>query len=106
MFIELTDDLSYSRTFYPDSKTTSYLNSLTAKVHQSIYKSKKERKERFQQFWKYEVPLLFYKHRIKIIISFSIFFISMLIGVVSSEGDSGFVRMIMGDSYVNMTQRI
>jgi uncharacterized membrane protein SpoIIM required for sporulation len=103
LFIELTDELSYSRTFYPDSKTTSYLNSLTAKVHQSIYKSKKERKERFLKFWKYEVPLLFYKHRIKIIISFSIFFISMLIGIVSSAGDSGFVRMIMGDSYVNMT---
>jgi len=103
LFIELTDDLSYSRTFYPESKTTTYLNSLTAKVHQSIYKSKKEKKERFLQFWKYEVPLLFYKHRIKIIISFSIFFMSMLIGVVSSAGDSGFVKLIMGDSYVNMT---
>lgn len=103
LFIQLTDDLSYSRTFYPESKTTAYLNSLTAKVHQSIYKSKKEKKERFLQFWKYEVPLLFYKHRMKIIISFSIFFIAMLIGIVSSAGDSGFVRLIMGDSYVNMT---
>lgn len=103
LFIELTDDLSYSRTFYPNSKTTQYLNSLTAKVHQSIYKSKKERKERFIQFWKYEAPLLFYKHRMKILIAFSIFFLSMLIGVVSSAGDSGFVRLIMGDSYVNMT---
>ncbi len=103
LFIELTDDLSYSRTFYPNSKTTQYLNSLTAKVHQSIYKSKKERKERFIQFWKYETPLLFYKHRMKIIVAISIFFISMLIGVVSSAGDSGFVRLIMGDSYVNMT---
>ena len=103
LFIQLTDDLSYSRTFYPASKTTQYLNSLTAKVHQSIYKSKKERKERFIRFWKYEAPLLFYKHRMKIIISFSIFFLSMLIGVVSSAGDSGFVRLIMGDSYVNMT---
>jgi uncharacterized membrane protein SpoIIM required for sporulation len=103
LFIQLTDDLSYSRTFYPGSKTTQYLNSLTAKVHQSIYKSKKERKERFIRFWKYEAPLLFFKHRMKIIISFSIFFLAMLIGVVSSAGDSGFVRLIMGDSYVNMT---
>jgi uncharacterized membrane protein SpoIIM required for sporulation len=103
LFIQLTDDLSYSRTFYPGSKTTQYLNSLTAKVHQSIYKSKKERKERFIRFWKYEAPLLFYKHRMKIIISFSIFFLSMLIGVVSSAGDSGFIRLIMGDGYVNMT---
>ena len=103
LFIQLTDDLSYSRTFYPDSKTTQYLNSITAKVHQSIYKSKKERKERFIQFWKYEAPLIFYKHRMKIIIAFSIFILSMLIGIVSSAGDSGFVRLIMGDSYVNMT---
>lgn len=103
LFIELTDDLSYSRTFYPESKTTQYLNSLTARIHQSIYKSKKERKERFFRFWKFEAPLLFYKHRTKIIISFSIFFLSMLIGIVSSAGDSGFVRLIMGDSYVNMT---
>jgi uncharacterized membrane protein SpoIIM required for sporulation len=103
LFIQLTDDLSYSRTFYPESKTTQYLNSITAKVHESIYKSKKERKERFIRFWKYEAPLIFYKHRTEIIISFAIFFIAMLIGVVSSAGDSGFVRLIMGDSYVNMT---
>ena len=103
LFIELTDDLSYSRTFYPGSKTTQYLNSITLKVHQSIYKSKKERKERFIHFWKYEAPLLFYKHRKEIFISFAIFFLSMLIGVVSSAGDSGFVRLILGDSYVNMT---
>jgi len=103
LFIELTDDLSYSRTFYPQSKTTQYLNSLTAKIHQSIYKTKKERKERFVQFWKYEAPLLFYKHRKEILVSFLIFIIAMLIGVISSAGDSGFVRLILGDSYVNMT---
>lgn len=103
LFIELTDDLSYSRTFYPQSKTTQYLNSLTAKIHQSIYKTKKERKERFVRFWKYEAPLLFYKHRKEILISFLIFIIAMIIGVLSSAGDSGFVRLILGDSYVNMT---
>lgn len=103
LFIQLTDDLSYSRTFYPESKTTQYLNSITAKVHQSIYKSKKERKERLIRFWKYEAPLIFYKHRTEIIISFAIFILAMLIGFVSSAGDSGFVRLIMGDSYVNMT---
>ena len=103
LFIELTDDLSYSRTFYPGSKTTQYLNSLAAKIHQSIYKSKKERKERFILFWKYEAPLIFYKRKKEILISFTIFVMAMLIGIISSAGDSGFVRLIMGDSYVNMT---
>lgn len=103
LFIELTDDLSYTRTFYPGSKTTQYLNSLAARIHQSIYKSKKERKERFIRFWKYEAPFIFYKRRKEILISFTIFVLAMLIGIVSSAGDSGFVRLIMGDSYVNMT---
>ena len=103
LFIELTDDLSYARTFYPKSKTTQYLNSLTAKIHQSIYKTKKERKDRFVRFWKYEAPLLFYKRRKEIMVSFLIFLIAVIIGVLSSSGDSGFVRLILGDSYVNMT---
>ena len=33
-----------------------------------------------------------------------VFLIAIVIGVVSSEGDTGFVRLILGDSYVNMTQ--
>jgi len=103
LFIQLTDDLSYARTFYPQSKTSQYLNSLTARVHQAIYKSKKEKKQRFIQFWKVESPLLFYKHRKKIYTALVIFFISMVIGVISSAGDTGFVRLILGDSYVNMT---
>ena len=103
LFIELTDDLSYTRTFYPGSKTTQYLNSLAARIHQSLYKSKKERKERFIRFWKYEAPFIFYKRRKEILISFTIFILAMLIGIVSAAGDSGFVRLIMGDSYVNMT---
>ena len=38
LFIQLTDDLSYSKTFYPQSKTTQYLNTLASKLHQSVYK--------------------------------------------------------------------
>lgn len=102
-FLELTDDLSYSRTFYPKSKTTEYLNSLTSRVHQVIYKTKKEKGNRIITFWKFEAPLQFYKHRKEIAISFCIFIISILIGIVSSAGDTGFVRLILGDSYINMT---
>ena len=42
-YIELTDDLAYSRTHYPSSKTTDYLNGLTALFHQEIYKNKREK---------------------------------------------------------------
>ena len=42
IFIQLTDDLSFSRTQYPQSRTTQYLNGLTSKIHLEIYKNKKE----------------------------------------------------------------
>ena len=51
IFIQLTDDLSFARTQYPDSRTTKYLNSLTSKFHLKIYKNKKEEKNRFITFW-------------------------------------------------------
>jgi uncharacterized membrane protein SpoIIM required for sporulation len=104
LFIQLTDDLSYSKTFYPQSKTTQYLNSLTSKLHQSVYKNKKENRSRIISFWKYELPEIFFARRKELLISFVVFFIAIVIGVVSSEGDTGFVRLILGDSYVNMTQ--
>ena len=104
LFIQLTDDLSYSKTFYPQSKTTQYLNSLTSKLHQSVYKNKKEKRSRIISFWKYELPEIFFARRKELLISFVVFFIAIVIGVVSSEGDTGFVRLILGDSYVNMTQ--
>ncbi len=103
LFIQLTDDLSYSKTFYPASKTTEYLNSITAKLHQSVYKNKKEKKSRIITFWQYELPLVFFKRRKELLISFSVFIIANIIGVISSAGDTGFVRLILGDSYVNMT---
>ncbi|GAB3818010.1 hypothetical protein GCM10028895_14730 [Pontibacter rugosus] len=55
-FIELTDDLAYSRTFYPESDTTSYLNALTGSTHQAIYKNKKEKKNRFFLFGSTNCP--------------------------------------------------
>ncbi len=104
LFIQLTDDLSYSKTFYPQSKTTQYLNTLASKLHQSVYKNKKEKRSRIISFWKYELPEIFFQRRKELLTSFLIFFIAVVIGVVSSEGDTGFVRLILGDSYVNMTQ--
>lgn len=105
LFIRLTDDLSYAQTFYLRSKTTTYLNGLTAKVHRLIYRNKKEESSRLIHFWKRELPLLFYKHRLYILISFVIFVVSLALGLVSSAQDSHFVRIILGDSYVSMTEQ-
>jgi uncharacterized membrane protein SpoIIM required for sporulation len=102
-FINITDDLAYSKTFYPKSNTTKYLNGLASKFHQSIYKNKKEQSSRFITFWKTELPLVFYKYRRIILYSFLFFFVFFLMGWLSAKYDNTYVRLVMGNDYVNMT---
>jgi hypothetical protein len=50
LFIETTDDLSYSRTFYPNRSVRVYLNGISQKVYQAIYKNKSKGKNKFKKF--------------------------------------------------------
>lgn len=102
-FIKITDDLAYAKTFYPNSKTTVYLNGLAAKLHQSIYKNKKERANRFVQFWKIELPLLFKTYERQLLYSLIFFIVFCAMGVLSAKYDTNFIRLILGDAYVDMT---
>lgn len=103
LFIQVTDDLSYARTQYPDSRTTRYLNDLASKVHLEIYKNKKEDKNRFITFWKTELPEVMYEVRKPLLYSLIIFLVAGIMGAVSTRYDDTFVRLILGDGYVNMT---
>lgn len=103
LFIRLTDDLAYARTYYPKSRTTSYLNSLAASVHLSIYRNRRERKGRFASFWKQEVPMISFLERKPLFYALLFFTTFSIIGAVSAAFDPEFVRLILGDAYVNMT---
>jgi uncharacterized membrane protein SpoIIM required for sporulation len=103
LYVRLTDDLAWAKTYYPQSKTTAYLNGLAAKIHGQIYENKKEDKGRIQYFWLSELPGLFYEHRNKLLAACIIFMAAIGIGVISAANDPMFTRMIMGDRYVNMT---
>ncbi len=102
-FIELTDDLSYAKTFYPESNTTKYLNGLTAQFHQEIYRNKREHSGRIWEFWSLELPLLIRKYHKQLLYAFLIMLISTGIGVISQVYDEDFVNIILGADYVNMT---
>ena len=104
-FVELTDDLSFARTFYPKSNTTGYLNGLAGRFHQKIYTNRKEKKERIFSFWQYELPFLFKKYQKQFLYAFLFFLLFLLIGILSARYDHTFSRLILGDSYVNMTQQ-
>ncbi|MBX3042187.1 MAG: stage II sporulation protein M [Candidatus Kapabacteria bacterium] len=104
-YTNLVEALSYSRTFYPDSKTSLYLNNLALKVHTKIYSKKRFDFENIKRYWVYELPLLIYQSRKEFLISFLIFFVAVMIGIISTKYDDSFVRIILGDDYVNMTLR-
>ena len=103
LYIHLVNDLSYAQTFYPKSKTTLYLNNLAARSFQIIYKTKKEEKNRIVSFFKTEVPLLVYQYRSFVLYSFIFFIVFVALGAISAANDHNFVRLILGDQYVNMT---
>lgn len=103
LYIELTDNLSYAQTFYPDSNTLRYLNDLSTKAHQKIYKTKKESRNRLVTFFTKEFPLFFYQYQKQLLISFLTFTIFVLVGVYSAGHDKTFVRAFMGDAYIDQT---
>lgn len=102
-FIQITNDLAYAKTFFPQSKTTTYLNGLASQLHQAIYKNKTEKRSAFLQFWRFGLPLLFKKYQRQLLYSFLFFVVFTLMGVISARYDDHFVRLILGDGYVNMT---
>jgi len=102
-FIELTDELSYARTFYPGSKTESYLNQLTSFKFLRLYKNQKLHRGRFISFWAKEIPLLIAEHRKQLMYSLLFFTIGILIGVFSAANDDTYIRLILGDEYMNKT---
>jgi uncharacterized membrane protein SpoIIM required for sporulation len=103
LYIHLVNDLSYAQTYYPKSKSVIYLNNLAALTYQKIYKTKREETNRIIYFFKTEVPLIVYANRRYVLYAFVLFFVFLAIGVVSAVQDEDFVRLIMGDDYVNMT---
>lgn len=102
-YIQLTNDLAYAQTYYEGSKTLLYLNSLASQAHQKIYKNKKESRNRIIEFWSYEFPLFFRPYQRTLLVSLLIFLIAAAIGSISALNDSTFVRLILGDAYVNET---
>lgn len=103
LYIRLMSDLSYAQTYYPKSKTVVYLNHLAAQIYQKIYKTKREDSNRIVHFFKTEVPLVVYAYRRYLLYAFVLFFATVAIGVVSAKNDPDFVRLILGDDYVNKT---
>ena len=103
IYIDITNDLSFAQSHYPTSPVLRYLNGLSATLHQFIHRKKKESRSRIITFWTQEIPEIMYHSRKELLYSFLIFAVSVLIGAFSAANDTDFVRLILGDRYVDMT---
>ncbi len=104
-FTQLIDDLSYAKTFYPASRVTTYLNALASRIYLGIYRRRKEKLNRIIRFFKYDVPFTIGKHHFIILSAFLVFLLFFAVGVFSSIQDETFVRQVLGDGYVDMTEK-
>lgn len=103
-FTELVNDLGYSKTFYPHSKVTQYLNGLSSRTYLGIYKNKREESSRIWRFWKTELPLTVRRNHRMILYAFILFTCFATLSAFSAAHDETFVRGVLGDEYVEMTE--
>jgi len=104
LFIQVSEDLSYARTFYPNRSIRVYLNNITQAIFFNVYKNKRTKWKDIVFFWKEELPYVVYHSRKELSIGLAIFAISMLFGIISSIKDPAFAEHILGNSYIEMTK--
>ncbi len=104
LYVHTTDDLSFSRTFYPNRSVRVYLNSLAQRTFLQIYRGRRGESSRFFSFWTDELPRVVFAQRRPLTISLLVFSLAMLVGVISYRIDPGFAETIMGEQYMNMTR--
>lgn len=103
LFVQVTDDLSYARTFYKNRSVKIYLNEIAKFLFNDINKTKNNYFKSFIKFWKTDLPLVMYVSRRSMLISFLVFTICFALGVITSRYDPEFCKSILSTNYINMT---
>ncbi|HTF21816.1 MAG TPA: stage II sporulation protein M [Chryseolinea sp.] len=103
LFVQVVDDLSYARTYYPNRSVRVYLNKIARQYFSAIYGSKKGVHSQFKLFWLDELPQIILSSRRQLLVSLAVFALSLFIGAFSSRNDPQFVKTILSESYVKMT---
>lgn len=105
LFVQITDDLSYSRTFYPNRSVRVYLNGLAQQIFYSIYKNKKSSGGKFLAFWAEDLPKIMHQSRWELFLGMLLFWIPFIVGCLSGSigAEEEFARQLLGDDYIDMT---
>jgi uncharacterized membrane protein SpoIIM required for sporulation len=105
LFVQVTDDLSYARSHYPNRVVRIYLNQLSQQVFGRLQQNTNSQLRLFIRFWKSELPMALFQSRKALLWSFILFFVSFLVGIFSSAYAPDFAESILGSGYIAMTER-
>lgn len=105
LFVKVSTDLNFARSYYPKRSVRLYLNGLTMRVFGLI----QSRKDRFglsdiKEFFTKTLPYQIYESRHSFYLSLVTFALAVAIGVFSGMQDSDFLGVVVGDEYVAMTE--
>lgn len=102
-YLEVSADLAFAQTHYPDSELVTLLNGIALKLHNGIYGRKQQRLRRIYNFWMHEIPVEVWRHRRFMYLSIILFILSSILGAVSTVADPEFAEDFLGNSYVRHT---
>ncbi len=104
LYVQVTDDLSFARTFYPNRSVRVYLNGLAQQLFVKIYKNKPFSFGGFVAFWREELPDLLWHSRKIMAWSLAIFILFFAVGWVSSTLNPDFDKTMLSEEYIQMTK--
>ncbi len=105
MFMEVNDDLAFARTFFPNRQIRVYLNQLALQLYSRFQDHESKQKRPFRQFWLETLPLTVYQSRKALWVSLLTLLLAVGIGMLSYSQNPAFASIVLGDAYVEMTER-
>jgi uncharacterized membrane protein SpoIIM required for sporulation len=104
LYAEITNDLSYAQSFYPNRTVRVYLNYLATRVHKQIFRQKPVLFKRYIQNWTIDIPLAIYKARKNLLFALGLFLLWAVLGAFLTHFNPDFAKVIMGSSYIRETE--
>jgi len=102
-FNQLSDDSSFSQTYYKNRSIRVYLNQLMVHLQSKMLNKRGKLERNYGKFWFETIPQAMYYARKTLLISFLVFLVFTGIGYYSASQDANFTREVFGNAYVTET---
>ncbi|MFY0673285.1 MAG: stage II sporulation protein M [Bacteroidia bacterium] len=104
LFIQISDDLSYARTFYRNRSVREYLNGVGQLLFSQLNLNERFGFQKFIAFFTDTFPKAMYANKRAMLVSFIVFALSFCVGVFTSMQDPEFAKEILGSGYIKVTE--